>query len=97
VSDIQQQIADGARPRLARVGDQPTDSMPPAWADLIEGLTLLAKHHTSDISPLHCEHDTLNVMADDQSFTDDEIARLEALGFGVHSEGGFYSFRFGSA
>lgn len=72
--------------------------MPPAWADLIEGLTLLAKHHTDDISPLHCEHDTLNVMADDEAFTDDEIARLDTLGFSVNSdEGGFYSFRFGSA
>lgn len=72
--------------------------MPPAWADLIEGLTLLAKHHTDDISPLHCQHDTLNVLADDEAFTDEEIARLDTLGFSVNnSEGGFYSFRFGSA
>jgi hypothetical protein len=74
-----------------------TAEIPKAWSDLIEGLTLLAKHHTSDISPLHCEHDTLNVMADDGAFTADEIALLDALGFSVHSEGGFYSFRFGSA
>lgn len=74
-----------------------TTSMPPAWADLIEGLTLLAKHPSDIISPLHCEHDTLNVMADDEAFTEDEIAKLDELGFTVNREGGFYSFRFGSA
>ncbi len=71
--------------------------MPPAWADLIEGLTILAQHPTDTISPFHCEHDTLNVMADDEAFTEEEIARLDQLGFSVNSEGGFYSFRFGSA
>jgi hypothetical protein len=72
-------------------------TMPQAWADLIEGVTLLAKHPSSPISPFHCEHDTLNVMANDEAFTDDEIATLENLGFSRSSEGGFYSFRFGSA
>ncbi len=70
---------------------------PPAWSDLLEGLTMLAKHPSSDISPFHCEHDTLNVMADDSAFTADELARLSVLGFDVHGEGGFYSYRFGSA
>lgn len=74
-----------------------TTPLPPAWSDLIEGLTLLARHPGDTISPLHCEHDTLNVMADDQAFTEEEIARLDDLGFSVNSEGGFYSFRFGSA
>jgi hypothetical protein len=75
----------------------PTTPMPQAWADLLEGLTLLAKHPANDISPFHCEHDTLNVMADDTAFTAEELARLETLGFNVDSEGGFYSFRFGRA
>lgn len=73
-------------------------TMPPAWADLLEGLELLAQHPTDTVSPLHCEHDKLTVLADDSAFTDDELARLETLGFDVdRSEGGFYSFRFGSA
>jgi hypothetical protein len=71
--------------------------MPSAWADLIEGLTLLAQHHTDPISPLHCSHDTLHVLADDKAFTDEELAHLERLGFLADKDGGFYSFRFGSA
>jgi hypothetical protein len=71
--------------------------IPQAWADLIEGLTLLARHHSSDISPLWCEHDTLHVCADTENFSPEEIARLEALGFHADDEDGFYSFRFGSA
>lgn len=75
-----------------------TASLPPAWADLIEGLTLLAKHHTDPSSPLHCSHDTLHVLADEKAFTAEELHRLDHLGFNVDtSEGGFYSYRFGSA
>lgn len=70
---------------------------PKAWAELIEALTLLAKHPGDQVSPLHCEHDTLNVLADNSAFTADELARLEELGFHAGSEGGFYSFRYGSA
>ncbi|GAA2623798.1 hypothetical protein GCM10010399_63850 [Dactylosporangium fulvum] len=97
-ADGQHQEPEGEQARPdARPEAATATTMPPAWSDLIEGLTLLAKHHTSDISPLHCEHDTLNVMADDEAFTGEEIARLDHLGFSVSSEGGFYSFRFGSA
>jgi hypothetical protein len=74
-----------------------TTAMPPAWADLIEGLTLLAKHSTNDTSPLWCEHDTLHVCADGTKFADEELDRLAYLGFDVEREGGFCSFRFGSA
>lgn len=70
---------------------------PPAWSDLIEGLTMLAHERTNDDSPLHCEHDQLTVMADPAQFTDKELAVLEKLGFHAGSEGTFYSFRFGSA
>lgn len=72
-------------------------TMPPAWSDLLECLTLLAKHPADPISPFHCEHDTLHVLADETAFTDEEIAKLDFLGFSVDFEGGFYSFRFGSA
>jgi len=71
---------------------------PPAWSDLIEGLTLLAQHPTDVISPLWSSHDTLHVLADEKAFTEEEINRLDTLGFNVDtSDGGFHSFRFGSA
>lgn len=75
-----------------------TTAPPPAWADLLEGLTLLAKHRSNDVSPFHCEHDELTVMADPAKFSTDELARLDELGFhpGGYEET-FTSFRFGSA
>ncbi len=71
--------------------------MPKAWADLIHGLTMLARHQSNDISPFHCEHDELTVMADPAKFTPDELDHLAALGFLPGSDGTFTSFRFGSA
>lgn len=72
--------------------------LPAAWGDLIEGLTLLATHQNNDASPFHCEHDELTVMADPDAFTDEEIARLDQLGFHAsYLEEAFHSFRFGSA
>lgn len=69
-----------------------------AWADLQEALTLLAKHKTNDVSPFHCEHDTLWVMSDPAAYTDAEIERLDQLGFFADDEDAcFKSFRFGSA
>jgi hypothetical protein len=76
-----------------------TANLPPAWADLIEGLSLLATHQSNDISPLHCEHDTLTVMADPSRFSPEELERLNLLGFfpATDDEETFRSFRFGSA
>ncbi len=75
-----------------------TTELPKAWADLIEALTLLAKNQTNEISPFHCEHDELTVMADPSEFSPEELARLEELGFHAHEEYcTFYSFRYGSA
>ncbi len=76
--------------------------MPKAWADLIHGLTMLARHQNNDISPFNCTHDQLTVMADPAKFTAEEIAYLDELGFhagkpGSENEETFYSFRFGSA
>lgn len=74
------------------------DTTPKAWTELIEGLTLLAKGQNNDISPLHCEHDELTVMADPADFTGEETARLNELGFiPNHDDATFTSFRFGSA
>ena len=73
-----------------------------AWQDLVEALQILARHPSNDVSPTHCEHDKLTVMADPARFTDDEITYLESLGFlagnpGSQDECTFYSYRFGSA
>lgn len=73
------------------------DNMPEAWRDLIAALSLLAKHPANNVSPFHCEHDTLHVCADDRAFTEVEIAQLDAWGFHVDNDGGFSSFRYGSA
>ena len=70
---------------------------PKAWADLIEGLSLLAKHQNNDISPLQCMHDQLLVNASPAGFTVEELDRLAELGFIADNHDVFSSFRFGSA
>lgn len=86
---------------LIRAAEQMRDrlfaDMPPAWAELIEALTILAQHPTDPINPTHCDDDTLTVLADANSFDDAELDRLAVLGFGVTVNDAFSSFRFGSA
>lgn len=62
--------------------------------DLIEALTIMLKHGDVDY-PCHCEHDMLTVYPNSMEFTEEELARLEELGF-HEQEHGFYSFRYGS-
>lgn len=72
--------------------------MPDAWNDLIQALTLLARGQSNDISPCHCEHDVLTVMADPANFTEEELTQLNRWGFlPDHCDQTFSSFRFGSA
>lgn len=71
--------------------------IPPAWSELIEALTLLATGQSNDISPLHCEHDQLMVMADPTEFSDAELGQLDSWGFFPGEDGTFCSFRYGSA
>jgi hypothetical protein len=71
--------------------------MPRGWLELIQAIALLSKHATDDTSPFLCEHDTLYVMADEGKFTNDEVEQLATWGFHPSPEGGFYSFRYGSA
>jgi hypothetical protein len=75
----------------------PDSGLPKAWADLLAGLALLAKHPSNDISPLNCTANELTVMADPELFTPEEIDRLDTLGFIDGPTGTFNSFRFGSA
>lgn len=74
-----------------------TENLPEAWSDLIKGLTLLARYRDNDISPLHCEHDELLVCANTDGPTPEEMEQLDAWGFFPDADGGFKSFRFGSA
>lgn len=71
--------------------------LPSAWKDLMEALTLLSQGQVNGLSPFHCEHDKLTVMADPARFTAEDIAHLEILGFHPDDDETFYSFRFGSA
>ena len=73
------------------------DRMPQAWRDLIIGLATLSTAAVDTVSPLHCEHDTLTVMADPGRFTPDALAELDELGFADYGDDVFTSFRFGSA
>ncbi|NEW49369.1 hypothetical protein GV792_04835 [Nocardia cyriacigeorgica] len=75
------------------------DTTPPAaWTELIVALALLAKHQANEISPFHCEHDTLTVMADPEKFTPEELTQLDEWGFFPDEDGEcFTSFRYGSA
>lgn len=64
--------------------------------DLIEALQIMLKHGNVEY-PTHCEHDELHVYPNSMDFTEDELARLEELGFHSDDEGsGFYSFKYGS-
>jgi hypothetical protein len=71
--------------------------MPQAWADLIKALTIMSRRPANTTRPTNCGHDRLQVMADDERFTAEEIAELDGLGFYVDADGGFYSYKFGSA
>ncbi len=63
---------------------------------LIEALTIIRKYGNPN-HPVHCEHDELFVKGNVATFSKEDIADLESLGFTPVSEGdGFKSFRFGS-
>lgn len=74
-----------------------TKDLPEAWADLVKAIVLLGKHRVNDNNPLSCSHDLLMVMSDDLQYTPEEIEQLKNWNFDVHDEGGFYSFKYGSA
>lgn len=68
--------------------------------DLLEALAIFASKYPDLYSPFHCEHDTLTVMCDPAQFTEEEITKLESLGFFIPqdlAEDCFQSFRFGRA
>jgi hypothetical protein len=69
--------------------------------DLIEALQILAKYANDSRNPTHCEHDILTVVCvDPAKVSEEDVKRLDELGFFVSEEYGesqFHSFRFGSA
>lgn len=65
--------------------------------DLIEALQIFARYVDNPTYPTQCEHDMLYVPKpayDDVS--DEDLKRLDELGFQPSEMGGFQSFRFGS-
>lgn len=78
-----------------------TERTTDAPADFAAALEIFRKDGRLDsISPFHCEHDVLAVMADPSLFTESEIRDLDELGFIVgdeYDDDCFSSFRFGSA
>jgi hypothetical protein len=65
--------------------------------DLIEALTILRKYGNPR-NPTNCDSDVMWVNIQPEQVSDEDMARLDALGFFVSSEypDGFMSFRFGS-
>jgi len=66
--------------------------------DLIKALTIFRQYGNPEW-PTHCEHDQLYVDIHPEDVSPDHIKELEDLGFLVGSDdtdGGFYSFKFGS-
>lgn len=66
--------------------------------DLIEALNIFLKYGNPKY-PTHCEHDTLYICEIEHSdVSEEDIKRLDELGFIKDEEdGGFMSFKFGSA
>ena len=62
--------------------------------DLIEALQIFAKYATPEW-PTHCEHDVLYVCISPDGMSEDDISRLDELGF-VINEDSFMSYKFGS-
>ncbi|MCK9557056.1 MAG: hypothetical protein M0R50_03315 [Candidatus Cloacimonetes bacterium] len=64
--------------------------------DLIEALTILRKYGNPE-HPTHCEHDELTVAISPEGVSEDDINKLDELGFyAVESMECFCSHKFGS-
>lgn len=64
--------------------------------DLIEALQIMRKYDNPNY-PFHCEHDTLYTCISSEGVPQEDIDRLDELGFFVDDEDGcFKSYTFGS-
>lgn len=67
-----------------------------ALSKLIEAMEIFLAY--GDISnPTHCEHDVLIVCVDPKIVSEEDIKKLDALGFFVSDDDSFKSYRYGSA
>jgi hypothetical protein len=64
--------------------------------DLIEALSIMYKYVGDVDNPTHCEHDVLHVACSPSDVSQEDVDRLEELGFFPDEFDGFSSFRFGS-
>jgi hypothetical protein len=65
--------------------------------DLIQALAIFRKYG-NPAYPTHCEHDELFICGiDPTDVSEEDKLILKGLGFFVSKDGGFRSFRFGSA
>ena len=72
--------------------------MSSAFEDLIEALTIMSKYNPDATCPTHCEHDIMYVMVEGEDITEEDLVRLEELGFEPDDDvENMSSFRFGSA
>lgn len=73
---------------------------PEGFDGLIRALTIF-RTYGEVRRPTHCEHDVMYVCVEPGSITDEDLERLEELGFTPSHEDGmedcFKSFRYGSA
>ena len=64
--------------------------------DLLEAIKIFVKY-SKDKYPTNCTHDILYVAVEENLVSDEDLKRLEELGFYINVEfGGFESTRFGS-
>ena len=66
-----------------------------ALSGLVEALNIFLKYG-DPAYPTHCEHDELHVCVPPDLVSAEDRGRLEELGF-LAGDGGFKSFRYGSA
>jgi len=65
--------------------------------DLIEAFNIFRKYGNPEF-PTHCEHDVMYVAIEYNKVSDEDICKLEDLGFDQNeADMGFKSYRFGSA
>ena len=64
---------------------------------LIEALQIFLKYENKEW-PTHCEHDTLYIVLDDpKAISEEDVGKLDKLGFFLDGDEGFISYKYGSA
>ena len=63
--------------------------------DLLEAIQIFAKY-TDEKYPTWCEHDVFHVCVDPAKVSEEDIKRLNELGFFPEDDESFKSFRFGN-